>query len=751
MKLQAMPKQEIHRTGIDQSERKRFRVSTSAKTFKILSSTIYKHKIRAIIREISCNAIDGHVAAGITDSFDVQIPTVLDPRFIVRDYGVSLDDEQVQEMYTTYFESTKTESNDFIGALGLGSKSPFCYSDTFTVECIKDGVKRGYVAYMENGEPYVDKIYELESDEPRGVAVIVPVKVDDISEWENEARRVYECFTGIRPNFVGIDPEVKYLPGPAEEGKNPLVKADSSYWKGLFARMGNILYPVDHDLYKGSLLDVYINQYRCNILDFDLGELDFMPSREELSLDKVTRQKILDKAGKMNSIYHAALMEQYVKCKTVREQLAFIHKQSDSIRVYMSKQPDFLALNPDAFKLHSAMLNDKFYEDFVGLAGFWSNYRSASRCNYYVIGRSKKFRNETIRRQKLENIFYPWSQKKLLVIDMDEKSFTPALVGKAMKDFDNSYGSLYFVTWNPHSEESVAKIHRIIEAGMFDESEVEYFTASKMTEEVALYREKNPKAVRDNSKDSDSETRPKTPTVIRSFIDSRGYLDHEDLFMTKKELRELPEVPAVCLYGLEDVYPLAGMDSKSNFELGRLKSDDLIDIMTACDVKEVYFVRNRLWDVIPESKLVCFDSVMTERAKEVLRGIKANNHKPNYETGKLKIVERMGVDLNRIVKAKTDEKACEAAGILVRLLRKDATQKPAVLHYTPLQKAYEKYITDRDAMQDRTEKAFDFLCEKNPFIGKLLTTFADYTHMSVVHNMIGKVSSDDLNKLIRWK
>lgn len=751
MKLQAMPKQEIHRTGIDQSERKRFRVSTSAKTFKILSSTIYKHKIRAIIREISCNAIDGHVAAGITDPFDVQIPTVLDPRFIVRDYGVSLDDEQVQEMYTTYFESTKTESNDFIGALGLGSKSPFCYSDTFTVECVKDGVKRGYVAYMENGEPYVDKIYEVESDEPRGVAVIVPVKVDDISEWENEARRVYECFTGIRPNFVGVDPEVKYLPGPAEEGKNPLVKADSLYWKGLFARMGNILYPVDHDLYKGTLLDVYINQYRCNILDFDLGELDFMPSREELSLDKVTRQKILDKAGKMNRIYHTALMEQYVKCKTVREQLVFIHKQSDSIRVYMSKQADFLALNPEAFKTYTAMLNDKFYEEFEGLPGFWSNYRSASRCNYYVIGRTKKMRNETIRRQKLENIIHPWSQKKLLVIDMDEKSFTPALIGKAMKVFDNSYGSLYFVPWNPKSEESAAKIHRLIEAGMFDKSEVEYFTASEMTEEVALYREKNPKASRDNSRESDSETRPKTPTAVRYFIDDKGYLDHEDLFMTKKELRELPEVPAVCLYGLDDVYPLAGMDSKPNFDLSRLKSGDLDEIMVAAGVKEVYFVRNRLWDVIPESNLVCFDSVMTERTKEVLRSLKANNHKPDYSGCELGIVETMGVDLNRIIKAKTDETACEAARVLVRLLRKDSTMKPAVLHYAPLQKAYEKYITDRDAMQDRTKEAFKVVCEKNPFIGKLLSSFSDYRHMNVVRNIISNTSSDDLNKLIRWK
>ena len=103
-----------------------FKIRNSAKAFKILSDGLYSNKIKAVIRELSCNAVDSHVAANKADTpFEVHLPTVLEPWFSVRDFGLGLDGDQVENIYTTYFESTKTESNDFIGALGLGSKSPF--------------------------------------------------------------------------------------------------------------------------------------------------------------------------------------------------------------------------------------------------------------------------------------------------------------------------------------------------------------------------------------------------------------------------------------------------------------------------------------------------------------------------------------------------------------------------------------------------------------------------------------------------
>lgn len=141
-----------------------FKIRASAKAFAILSSGLYSNKIRAVIRELSTNAVDSHVAAGKkTTPFDVHLPNTLEPHFSIRDYGTGLSDEQVNKIYTTYFESTKSDSNDYVGALGLGSKSPFSYTDNFTITAIKDGIKGVYTAFI-NGQG-VPSIAKMASEE----------------------------------------------------------------------------------------------------------------------------------------------------------------------------------------------------------------------------------------------------------------------------------------------------------------------------------------------------------------------------------------------------------------------------------------------------------------------------------------------------------------------------------------------------------------------------------------------------------
>jgi hypothetical protein len=64
----------------------------------------------------------------------------------IRDFGTGLSHDRVTKIHHI-FESTKTESNEFIGALGLGS-NPFSYTDNFTVTAIQDGRKGIYSAFI---------------------------------------------------------------------------------------------------------------------------------------------------------------------------------------------------------------------------------------------------------------------------------------------------------------------------------------------------------------------------------------------------------------------------------------------------------------------------------------------------------------------------------------------------------------------------------------------------------------------------
>ena len=155
-----------------------FRIKATGKAFRILSDGLYSDKITAIIRELSCNAYDAHVEAGNLDKpFAIHLPTQFEPHFSLRDYGVGLSHDDVIQVYTTYFESTKTDSNDYIGCLGLGSKSPFSYVDNFTIVSYFNGEKRTYNAFMnEEGIPSIALMSTAKSKEHNGIEVSFAVK-----------------------------------------------------------------------------------------------------------------------------------------------------------------------------------------------------------------------------------------------------------------------------------------------------------------------------------------------------------------------------------------------------------------------------------------------------------------------------------------------------------------------------------------------------------------------------------------------
>jgi hypothetical protein len=263
-----------------------FKIRNSAKAFGILSSGLYANKIRAIIRELSCNAVDSHVAAGTTVNFDLHLPTQLAPYFSVRDYGTGLSHDEVSSIYTTYFESTKTESNDFIGALGLGSKSPFSYTDNFSVIAIKDGMKGVYSAFInDHGVPSVVQMGHEPTDESNGVEVKFAVtERHDFYSFQDEARHVFTYFP-IKPNFVGAECDIKsvvYIKENLVPGVNQRTTGGYSNQPNL-AVMGNIAYPIqiprgamaqftEFSFVEGQGLDLH----------FALGEIEFQASREGL-------------------------------------------------------------------------------------------------------------------------------------------------------------------------------------------------------------------------------------------------------------------------------------------------------------------------------------------------------------------------------------------------------------------------------------------------------------------------------------
>ena len=307
-----------------------FRIRNSAKAFSILSSGLYANKIRAIIRELSCNAVDSHAAAGKKDTpFDVHLPNTLEPHFAIRDYGTGLSHQQVTQIYTTYFESTKTASNEFIGALGLGSKSPFSYTDNFTVTAIQNGVKGIYSAFI-NGEgvPSIALMMQEPTDEPSGVEVKFSVNDRyDFDKFRQEARIVYKHFS-LRPvvsgssdfQFVDYEYESKDIIPGVHSVKDV---------RGSYAVMGNIAYPIDIPQADQSLGELR-SMLGCGLeMHFSIGDLDFQASREGLSYIPSTIASIKAKLEELNAALAVVLAKEADAIENLWDRAVFLYKKKE--------------------------------------------------------------------------------------------------------------------------------------------------------------------------------------------------------------------------------------------------------------------------------------------------------------------------------------------------------------------------------------------------------------------------------------
>jgi hypothetical protein len=316
-----------------------FKIKSNYHSFQILSSGLYANKIRAIIRELSCNAWDSHVAANNQDTpFDLHLPNSLEPYFAIRDYGTGLTHEEVVNIYTTYFESTKSDSNDFIGALGLGSKSPFSYTENFTVTAIKDGTKSIYTAFVnEQGVPSVARMADMETDEANGVEVKFSVEnTYDFEKFTNEAKTVLSYFK-VSPNFTGRKCEI-YKPEYDEinvvDGIN--VFKYNYHMNQSYAIMGNIAYPIDvpnKDSNLGRLAELLSKRLE---ITFDIGDVEFQASREGLSYTKTTIEAIKQKLQVLQNHLDSDLQNQVVNIKNDWELAYFLEEKAKTAIWYNS-------------------------------------------------------------------------------------------------------------------------------------------------------------------------------------------------------------------------------------------------------------------------------------------------------------------------------------------------------------------------------------------------------------------------------
>jgi len=269
---------------IGNTQNSQFQMRTSRKMFQILSS-LYSDTPLAVVRELSCNCVDSHVMAGkATDPFHIHLPNALEPWLTIQDFGTGISHKDIYDIYTVYGASTKEDSNEQIGCLGLGSKSVLAYTDNFVVTSIVKGEKRIYsVFFDQKSVPSISLMSTERTDESNGLSVQIPVKTDDFYKFENAVEKALRFFA-VKPTVSGGS--VKWTDDKWTFEGTGWKSYTSFNYSECYAVMGGVAYPVDK--YKVDDKHHALVERGGIVMFFEMGELDFTPSREQLDYCKFT-------------------------------------------------------------------------------------------------------------------------------------------------------------------------------------------------------------------------------------------------------------------------------------------------------------------------------------------------------------------------------------------------------------------------------------------------------------------------------
>lgn len=261
----------------------------------MLSSSLYSNKELAVLYELGANCTDAHALNGNKSKpWDLVCPTTLDPTIRFRDYGPGLSEDDVYLLLTTYGESTKADSNAYIGAFGIGSKSPAAVTSNWTVISRFEGVLSEYLVFIDvNGVPSLTKIREAVATDT-GLEVIIPVPPNRFYMWTDKIKVAYKHYD-VRPKVINYqvqyeDVSVSFqknnwgiLKAPVYSSKIRIITTQREYTFNASSVMNE---------FKGEDFCALFNHPINMTINFPIGSLETSLSREDIQYTKHTIENL---------------------------------------------------------------------------------------------------------------------------------------------------------------------------------------------------------------------------------------------------------------------------------------------------------------------------------------------------------------------------------------------------------------------------------------------------------------------------
>jgi hypothetical protein len=298
-----------------------FGIADASLLIKMIRDRHYARPLSTAIQEYISNAKDANREVGKPDHhIDITLPNLSIPIIRIRDYGIGLSPDRISNVFVNFCSSTKRGSDEFIGGFGIGAKSAWAYTDSFTVTSWFGGIKSVFVAHIgTSATGQLMKISEEASDEETGVEISFAVQLNDINKAVDAVFNATFSWP-VLPNYIGEKNVINSLlsiPKPFIETEDFKLYQMPN---GVTCRpWGIALGGIGYDLVDGfnaGYVDFVLTKGVCCVFLAGIGELDVPSSRENILSNSKSQSWQAQKFIKLNDYIKKHYVEALQKITT---------------------------------------------------------------------------------------------------------------------------------------------------------------------------------------------------------------------------------------------------------------------------------------------------------------------------------------------------------------------------------------------------------------------------------------------------
>lgn len=262
----------------------KYNIEVTSKTFRNLFGDLYANPFRSMIREIVANAHDANRQSGYNGPVEISVHKDGVEYYIeIKDRGVGMTYDDMVNIYTTFFKSTKNDSNDSIGGFGIGSKSPLAYADYFIATSVKYGKKNIIMTSKNNDIPsYQVMLKNVDTDNSSGTTIRIPIEENDVGKIEGVYNQELIGFWPL-PKLTDLNGKDVSVEAIEVVDGFRLIKSKANHFSGFRMSVGGPNYVISH-------LHMAFNI--VSIMDVPIKDVKVSLSRETVTYDDVLKQTL---------------------------------------------------------------------------------------------------------------------------------------------------------------------------------------------------------------------------------------------------------------------------------------------------------------------------------------------------------------------------------------------------------------------------------------------------------------------------